>query len=159
MDYANNKLRIDSCHLIFKNFSGKDDRYAREGDRSVSVLIDDDDLVAQLMADGWNIKPLASRDPDEPPKHYLKVAISYKVRPPKVWLMTNHKRTMLDEDTIGTLQYARIENADIIISPYSWNVNGKSGIKAYLETLYVKIEDDPFAEKYADYTVDDEMPF
>lgn len=85
--------------------------------------------------------------------------ISFKVRPPKIWLLTNHKRTLLDEDTIATLQYARIENADVVVSPWRWEVNGKTGIAAYLETLYVKIEDDPFADKYADYESSDEMPF
>ena len=157
----NNKLCIDGAHIIFKNFTGKNDKYAREGDKSFSVLIEDDELDAQLLHDGWNVKQLTPRDPDEKPKHYIRVKISYKVRPPKVWLLTNHKRTHLDEETISTLQYARIENADVVISPYQWEVNGKTGITAYLETLYVKIEDDPFAEKYADYEMDgsEEVPF
>lgn len=89
----------------------------------------------------------------------IKVKISFRVRPPKIWLLTNHKRTLLDEDTIATLQYARIENADVVVSPWRWEVNGKTGIAAYLETLYVKIEDDPFADKYADYESSDEVPF
>lgn len=155
----NNKLAIDNARIIFKNFTGKDDKFGREGDRSFSIVIEDDALAEQLSNDGWNVKPLTPRDPDEKVNHFIKVKISFKVRPPKIWLLTNHKRTLLDEDTIATLQYARIENADVVVSPWRWEVNGKTGIAAYLETLYVKIEDDPFADKYADYESSDEMPF
>lgn len=155
----NNKLAIDNARIIFKNFTGKDDKFGREGDRSFSIVIEDDALAEQLANDGWNVKPLTPRDPDEKVNHFIKVKISFKVRPPKIWLLTNHKRTLLDEDTIATLQYVRIENADVVVSPWRWEVNGKTGIAAYLETLYVKIEDDPFADKYADYESSDEMPF
>lgn len=155
----NNKLAIDNARIIFKNFTGKDDKFGREGDRSFSIVIEDDALAEQLANDGWNVKPLTPRDPDEKVNHFIKVKISFKVRPPKIWLLTNHKRTLLDEDTIATLQYARIENADVVVSPWRWEVNGKTGIAAYLETLYVKIEDDPFADKYADYESSDEVPF
>lgn len=155
----NNKLAIDNARIIFKNFTGKDDKFGREGDRSFSIVIEDDALAEQLSNDGWNVKPLTPRDPDEKVNHFIKVKISFKVRPPKIWLLTNHKRTLLDEDTIATLQYARIENADVVVSPWRWEVNGKTGIAAYLETLYVKIEDDPFADKYADYESSDDVPF
>ena len=155
----NNKHAIDNARIIFKNFTGKDDKFGREGDRSFSIVIEDDALAEQLANDGWNVKPLTPRDPDEKVNHFIKVKISFRVRPPKIWLLTNHKRTLLDEDTIATLQYARIENADVVVSPWRWEVNGKTGIAAYLETLYVKIEDDPFADKYADYESSDEVPF
>lgn len=155
----NNKLAIDNARIIFKNFTGKDDKFGREGDRSFSIVIEDDALAEQLANDGWNVKPLTPRDPDEKVNHFIKVKISFRVRSPKIWLLTNHKRTLLDEDTIATLQYARIENADVVVSPWRWEVNGKTGIAAYLETLYVKIEDDPFADKYADYESSDEVPF
>ena len=155
----NNKLAIDNARIIFKNFTGKDDKFGREGDRSFSIVIEDDALAEQLANDGWKVKPLTPRDPDEKVNHFIKVKISFKVRPPKIWLLTNHKRTLLDEDTIATLQYARIENADVVVSPWRWEVNGKTGIAAYLETLYVKIEDDQFADKYADYESSDEVPF
>ncbi len=51
----NNKLAIDNARIIFKNFTGKDDKFGREGDRSFSIVIEDDALAEQLANDGWNV--------------------------------------------------------------------------------------------------------
>ena len=75
----NNKLAIDNARIIFKNFTGKDDKFGREGDRSFSIVIEDDALAEQLANDGWNVKPLTPRDPDEKVNHFIKVKISFKV--------------------------------------------------------------------------------
>lgn len=146
-----NKLVIDNARLIFKNFSGKGDNYNREGDRNFAVIIDDPNAAEDLADAGWNVRPLVSKDPDEEPTHYIKVKVSFKVRAPKVRLLSNHKQVFLNENTISSLDFAKIEECGVVISPYTWEVNGKRGISAYLDSMYAKIEDDPFADKYADY--------
>lgn len=146
-----NKLVIDNARLIFKNFSGKGDNYNREGDRNFAVIIDDPNAAEDLANAGWNVRPLISKDPDEEPTHYIKVKVSFKVRAPKVRLLSNHKQVFLNENTISSLDFAKIEECGVVISPYMWEVNGKHGISAYLDSMYAKIEDDPFADKYADY--------
>lgn len=146
-----NKLVIDNARLIFKNFSGKGDNYNREGDRNFAVIIDDPNAAEDLADAGWNVRPLISKDPDEEPTHYIKVKVSFKVRAPKVRLLSNHKQVFLNENTISSLDFAKIEECGVVISPYMWEVNGKRGISAYLDSMYAKIEDDPFADKYAGY--------
>ena len=150
-------LIIENARLIFKNFAGNQDRYNPEGSRNFCVVIDDPELADQLHADGWNIKWTKPRDKDDEPMAYLPVKVQYGQFPPTVYLISGHKKTLLDEDSVNTLDYADIKNADLIINPYQWTMNGAVGVKAYLKTAYITIEEDRFAHKY-DFS-EDEVPF
>ena len=46
-------------------------------------------------------------------------------------------RTYLNEDTVGLLDNTDIERADLELRPYNWEVNGKTGTKAYVKELIV----------------------
>lgn len=152
---AKSNIVMENARLIFRNFEGREGKYNRKGDRNFGLIIEDTEVAQQLAEDGWNIKELTPKnndDYDDTPEviYWLPVTVRFDNVPPKVMLVTRRKKTRLNEDNINTVDYANIAKVDLTVTPYDWEVNGKSGTKAYLQTAYITINEDEFADKYAD---------
>lgn len=147
---AGKNLAIENARILFRNFSGKPGRFNNEGNRNFCVVIEDSHLAAALVRDGWNVRYLKPRNEDEDPQPYLQVAVRFDNFPPKIVLITSSGKTILGEEEVNILDWADIANVDLIINPSHYNVNGKEGIKAYLKSMYVTIEEDEFEQKYSD---------
>lgn len=143
---------IEGARIVFRNFAGREGQYNREGDRNFAVLIDDPNLEKELKREGWNVKYLAPRDETDKEQPYIQVSVSYKGRPPKVVLLANRGgrqvRTDLNEGEIDILDWIEIANVDLILNPYEWSVSGKNGIKAYLKSMFVTMDEDELDQKY-----------
>jgi hypothetical protein len=142
-------VMMENARIIFRNFAGVEGQFNREGDRNFAVLLDDE-LAEKLLEDGWNVKHLRPREEGDPAQAYLSITVGYKGRPPRVVMITSRGRTVIDEDMIETLDWVDIKTVDLIIRPYTWAVGDKSGIKAYLKSLFVTIYEDALELKYAD---------
>lgn len=143
------RVMIEDARVVFRNFAGDEGAYNRKGDRNFCVLLDEDN-AAQMQKDGWNIKFLKAREPGDADQAYVQVSVSYKSKPPTVVLITSKGRTTLPEDMVETLDWVDIGKVDLIFNPYSWNVNGNSGVKAYLKSIFVTVAEDELMLKYAD---------
>lgn len=146
---TNNNITIEGARIVFRNFAGKEGNYNTAGKRNFCVLLDDE-LAKNLLNDGWNVKWLQPKEEGDEPQAYIQVAVSYGAVPPNIVIVTSSGKQTLNEKTINILDWAEIANVDIIIRPYNWEMNGKTGVKAYVKTMYVTINEDEFEKKYAD---------
>lgn len=147
---------IENARIAFRNFAGREGQYNRAGDRNFSVILEDHpELVDILKEDDWNVKYLKPREEGDEPTPYLQVSVNFEGKPPQVVMITSRGRTNLGRDEVEMLDWADIRNVDLIVRPYHWNVNGKTGVKAYLQSIFVTIEENALELKYADI---DDMP-
>lgn len=148
-------ITVENARILFRNFSGKEGQYNAEGDRNFCLLLDPP-LADALTRDGWNIKQLRAREEGDEPQPYIQVSIKYRgrngnaVRPPNIVMVTSKGRTALSEEECELLDWVDIANVDLIVRSFQWSVNGKTGIKAYLKSIYVTIQEDELERKYSD---------
>lgn len=152
-----NDLEIEGACIIWRNFSGAQSKFNRQGNRNFSVVIDDEELANKLMEDGWTMKPLNPKTEDAAPAWSLKTKVSDRAT---IYLITesNHRKKVLDQEAYSAIDYMEIKNIDLVISPYYWEMNGNTGVAAYLKRAYITIAEDSFTQRYSDYDIDEEEP-
>jgi hypothetical protein len=148
-------LLIEGAEILYRNFAGKEGMYNAEGDRNFCLILDDE-TASKLARDGWNIKEQKVREEGDVPRKYVQVSVKYRgrsganVRPPTIVMITSKGRTSLSEAECEILDWVDIAHVDIIVRPFSWAVSGNTGVKAYLKSIYITIDEDPLQLKYQD---------
>lgn len=138
-------LQIDDARIIYRNFAGRGDKYNREGDRNFAVVIPDEDMANDLTKLGWNVKIKPPREDGDTPFMFLPVKVKFNDRGPNVYLKTGNVQNRLDEESVGLLDNIDIIGVDLDIRPFDWDVNGKMGRTAYLQSIRVIQDIDRFA--------------
>lgn len=142
-------IRIEGARIGFRNFSGEEGRFNPKGRRNFCVFLEED-IAKDMEKEGWNVKWLQPREEGDEPQAYLQVKVVFGKIPPKIVLVTGRGKTRLDEDTVNILDWAEVQNVDLVIRPYNWEVNGSTGVSAYIKTMYVTLKEDEFESKYYD---------
>lgn len=152
---ANGTVNASNVRIGFRNFSGAEGPYNRKGERNFVIFLDAEE-AQMLEQQGWNVKwpkpnPTLTEDMDDR-NPYLPISLSYNDQYPslnsKVVLIAGSNTSRLSEAELDVLDWAEIQNADLVVRPYHWSVNGKTGTKAYLDAGYITIVVDEFREKY-----------
>ena len=142
-------LQIDNARIVYRNFTGEGSKFNREGDRNFAVIIEDEETANELADKGWNVKIKPPRDEDDSPFMFLPVKIKFNDRGPAAYLKSGSADPVkLDEETIGCLDEIDILNVNLDIRPYDWEVNGKTGRTAYLQSILVFQDVDRFAAMF-----------
>lgn len=142
---------VAGSDIIWRNFAGNETKYNNEGNRNFVLKLAQD--IGQELSDiGWNVAFRANKNDPDDTIPTLKVKVRYGHYRPRIYLVKPDMtaKTLLTEDDISMLDSASIEYADFVITPYAWENNGKSGIAAYLKSMYIILEQDELSDKYGD---------
>lgn len=143
-------LQIDDARIAYRNFRGEGSKYNREGDRNFSVIIPNQEIADKLIAEGWNVRIKPPRDEEDEPFFHLPVKIKFNGRGPHIYIRTGRATNKIDEENIGIIDDLDIESVNMDIRPYKWEVNGKEGQTAYLQSIEVVQNIDRFAARMAE---------
>lgn len=147
---------FEDAQIMFRNFSGRPTPYNAEGGkRDFCIRIDDEARAEDLKSKGWYVKEYLDRETGEVVFWYLRVSVSYRFSAPEIYQVVPGTNNMvaLTESTVGNLDHADIESCDIRVTPSVWNMNGRSGVKAYLQEMTVVPRPSRIAQKYQNYRV------
>lgn len=146
---ADKEFMVENATIIFRNFGGAPTKFNPIGGKKEFSVILDPEVAEQMAADGWNIKTLAARDEGDEETPFVTVTVNYGFKPPRIVLISSSGRTNIDEGAVSSLDWVDIKTVDIIARGYEWEVNGKVGVKAYLKTMFMTIDEDALEMKYA----------
>ena len=141
-------LQIEDARIIYRNFAGIGSKYNRDGDRNFAVIIPNQEIADELIADGWAAKIKPPRDEDDSPFMYVPVKVTFNGRGPAAYVKSGNSVQRLNEETIGMLDEIDIQSVDMDLKGYDWKVNDKKGKSAYLQAINVIQNIDRFGAQY-----------
>lgn len=146
-------LELEDAQIkwAFSYFDGRAGTFNDEGDHNFQVILPEE-KARELMAQGWNIREMEGYEEGDPPEFLLKVKISYRFEPPKIYLIKNRRKIRAENPRdLADIKRVTTEQIDVIIQPSPWVHGQNSGYTAYAKEIYATVKESRFAERYADY--------
>lgn len=146
---------LEDVRILFPNFEGRGDKYNAAGRRSFNVdLIDRDDLAAELLEAGYNVREKLDEETGELVRRTLKINLNFDSRfPPRIVQVKDvdgeQRRIYWNEEMTTHLDFVQFDHVDIEISPYDWETQFGSGTSAYLNVMYFSLVETALDRKYA----------
>lgn len=123
----------------YRNFSGIKTDFNKAGNRTFSIFLPQE-TAEILQNEGWHVKYKPARMEGQNDRWQLDVAVGFDRFPPTIKVTSADGVTSyLTEESVSILDSADIQTADIELRPYNWEVNGNTGVKAYLRELDVTL--------------------
>lgn len=161
------KIVIEDAHFPSdwnsRNFSGEEKTSKttgkivnREGQRNFNIIIPDEQFAQDMLNDGWNVQYWEPRKEGQIPYYYLQIKVNINSKwPPKIIVKSDKATLHITEDNINQLDRDEFDYIDISFQPSHYDVNGKTGISAYLTDFYGKLHVDDWKKKWEDDPEDD----
>lgn len=158
------KINITNSKIVFRNLAGKPTKFnSRGGVRDFAVVLDNYDDVESLINMGFSVKYFNKKNENDPDVPFLKVKVNFRyneegeLMSPHIYVINNGQKVLIKPETAEIVDRADIAYCDMVIRPFAYNnINGRSGVSAYLDKMFVNIEEDEIEKKYEMYNDPDE---
>lgn len=166
------KINISKAQICFRNLAGKPTKFnSKGGVRDFAIILDNYDDVESLINMGFPVKYFNKKEPTAPDVPYLKVKVNFRYSDDGTELLSPHiylverdpnnpekivNKKLVTPQLAAIADQAELDYCDIVIRPYGWEVNGNSGVAAYLDKMFMNLHIDEFESQYEMYDDPDE---
>ena len=85
---------------------------------------------------------------------FLPVKVKFNSRGPGIYVRSGNNVSRLTEETVDIVDEIDIARVNMDLRPYDWEVNGKTGRTAYLQSIEITQNVDRFGARYAEEGID-----
>lgn len=167
-------INIEKGQIAYSNFSGSPTQYNPDGGSRTVTFVIPEEMVDDLLNEGWKIRE--QKFDDGTSRHLLDATFLFRtrngqLRDPKIFIVRDNNTLIhVTEETVDALDRADITSVDAVLAASYWEYAGRSGIKAYINSMYITIKENPIDAKYRkmmeeaeaevpDISSGDELPF
>ena len=135
----------------WSHFDGRD-TFSEDSDYNFTIILPEATALEMLDAGWTGIKKVDGYEEGDPDEWVLKIKISYRYEPPKIYLIKRERRFRVEnERDLHDIRRDTCDQIDVIITPSRWVKGQRTGVTAYVKEMYAKVRESRFAEKYSDY--------